>query len=91
MASAQTRRRIAQNFVERYGEARFRELLQALASGASGQAIAESFAVSRERVRQWKNAFGTVVTLYQVHPDVLAVLGEPPRPEDEGEPLELPR
>jgi hypothetical protein len=30
--------------------------------------------VSRERVRQWKNTFGTVVTLYQVHPEVLSVL-----------------
>jgi hypothetical protein len=76
MATARSRARVAQNFVDRYGADRFRELLDALASGASGQAIAESFDVSRERVRQWKNTFGTVVTLYQVHPDVLEVLGK---------------
>ena len=30
--------------------------------------------MSRERVRQWKNTFGQVVTLYQVHPEVQRVL-----------------
>ena len=76
MARARSRERIAQNFVKRYGVDRFRELLDALASGQSGQVIAESFDVSRERVRQWKNTFGTVVTLYQVHPEVLSALEE---------------
>lgn len=74
MGSARSRERVAANFVERYGADRFAALLDALASGASGQAIAEAFDVSRERVRQWKNTFGTVVTLYQVHPEVTAVL-----------------
>ena len=78
MASPRSRERVAQNFVQRYGADRFKALLDALASGASGQAIAESFDVSRERVRQWKNTFGTVVTLYQVHPEVLAVLDRAP-------------
>lgn len=76
MSSARTRERVAQNFVKRYGRERFRELLDALGSGRSGQEIAEGFDVSRERVRQWKNTFGTVVTLYQVHPDVLALLDD---------------
>jgi hypothetical protein len=72
--ATRSRERVARNFVKRYGEQRFRELLQALSNGESGQSIAESFDVSRERVRQWKNTFGTVVTLYQVHPEVLSVL-----------------
>lgn len=76
MASARSRERVAQNFVKRYGQQRFRELLDALGSGQSGQVIAESFDVSRERVRQWKNTFGTVVTLYQIHPEVLSVFDE---------------
>ena len=67
---------MAQNFVRRYGRQAFRDLLIALGNGESGQSIAETFSVSRERVRQWKNTFGTVVTLYQVHPDVQAVLGD---------------
>jgi hypothetical protein len=72
--ATRSRERVARNFVKRYGEQRFRELLEALSNGESGQSIAESFEVSRERVRQWKNTFGTVVTLYQIHPEVLSVL-----------------
>lgn len=76
MASARSRERVARNFVERYGADRFRRLLAALSEGTSGQAIADEFQVSRERVRQWKNTFGTVLTLYQVHPEVQRVLEE---------------
>ncbi|MEQ1564012.1 MAG: hypothetical protein ABMA64_00115 [Myxococcota bacterium] len=79
MGSARSRERVAHNFIERYGRDRFKELLDLLAEGASGQVIAEAFEVSRERVRQWKNTFGTVVTLYQVHPEVAALL-EPKAP-----------
>lgn len=76
MATSRSRERIARNFVKRYGVERFRRLLVALAEGESGQAIAEEFEVSRERVRQWKNTFGTVLTLYQVHPEVQRVVEE---------------
>ena len=51
-------------------------LIHLLSSGESGQLIAGEFSVSRERVRQWKNTFGRVLTLYQVHPDVQMVLDE---------------
>ena len=78
MASARSREKVARNFVKRYGRKALRDLLVALANGESGQSIAETFSVSRERVRQWKNTFGTVVTLYQVHPDVEALLLESP-------------
>lgn len=71
-----SRARIAENFIVRHGPEGLRRLLDALSEGRSGQAIADDFAVSRERVRQWKNAFGHSVTLYQVHPEVLRVLRE---------------
>ncbi len=71
---ATNRERIARNFVKRYGQERFDRLIELLRSGESGQSIADEFQVSRERVRQWKNTFGTVLTLYQVHPDVEALL-----------------
>ena len=71
---AANRERIARNFVKRYGQERFDRLIELLRSGESGQAIADEFEVSRERVRQWKNTFGTVLTLYQVHPDIEALL-----------------
>jgi len=73
---AGNRERVARNFVKRYGRERFARLLAALRNNESGQAIADEFEVSRERVRQWKNTFGTVLTLYQVHPDVQSVLDE---------------
>ena len=76
MASSKSRERVARNFLARYGRAGFRRLLMALADGESGQVIADEFDVSRERVRQWKNTFGQVVTLYQVHPEVQRVLDE---------------
>jgi len=76
MASTKSRERVARNFVKRYGAKRLRRLLDALGHGESGQAIADEFEVSRERVRQWKNTFGQVLTLYQVHAEVQSVLDE---------------
>ena len=76
MSNIKSRERVARNFVRRYGSHRFSRLLQALADGESGQSIANEFQVSRERVRQWKNTFGQVLTLYQVHPEVQQVLDE---------------
>ena len=73
---ARSRERVARNFVENYGPERLSELLEYFAAGESGQAIADRFDVSRERVRQWKNTFGQVVTLYQIHPEVRRVLEE---------------
>jgi DNA-directed RNA polymerase sigma subunit (sigma70/sigma32) len=73
---AKSRERVARNFIKSYGRSKFRRLLQALGEGESGQTIANEFGVSRERVRQWKNAFGTVITLYQLHPEVERLLRE---------------
>jgi len=71
-----SRERVARNFIKTYGKSRLRRLLEALAAAESGQAIADEFGVSRERVRQWKNAFGTVITMYQLHPEVERILKE---------------
>ena len=75
-SSAKSRERVARNFIKSYGRSKFRRLLHALGEGESGQVIADEFGVSRERVRQWKNAFGTVITLYQLHPEVERILRE---------------
>ena len=75
-SSAKSRERVARNFIKSCGRSKFRRLLQALGEGESGQVIADEFGVSRERVRQWKNAFGTVITLYQLHPEVERILRE---------------
>lgn len=74
--AAKTRQRVARNFIRTYGRTRFRRLLEALAGAESGQAIADEFGVSRERVRQWKNMFGEVITYYRVFPEVDRILKE---------------
>lgn len=76
VASPKSRERVARNFIKTYGRTRFRRLLEALANGESGQAIADEFGVSRERVRQWKNTFGEVITHYRVFPEVDRILRE---------------
>jgi hypothetical protein len=78
MAFGKSRARVAKNFVDRYGADKFHRLINLLSSGESGQAIADEFKVSRERVRQWKNTFGRVLTIYQVHPEVQEVLEDQP-------------
>ncbi len=74
--SAKSRERVARNFIKSYGSVSFRRLLESLAAGESGQTIANEFGVSRERVRQWKNTFGLVITLYQLHPEVERIFRE---------------
>jgi hypothetical protein len=69
-----SRERVIENFVARYGAERLAWLLDAFARGESGQVIADALGVSRERVRTWRDAFGTAITVYQVHPEVEAAL-----------------
>lgn len=67
---------MARNFVQRYGAEKFEFLVTSLSDGTSGQTIADEFGVSRERVRQWKNAFVQVITLYQIYPEIQRVMDE---------------
>ena len=76
IANARSRERVARNFIKTYGRAKFRRLLESLARSESGQLVADEFGVSRERVRPWKNTFGTVIMMYQVHPEVERLLAE---------------
>ncbi len=69
------RARMARNFVKSRGRAKFRMLISMLERQESGQAIGDALGVSRERVRQWRNAFGETITLYRVYPDVLVHSG----------------
>jgi hypothetical protein len=62
--------RVAQNFIARLGKPKFRRFLKLLADNVSGEQIAREFGVSRERVRQWKNSFGSVVQTYAVSPQI---------------------
>lgn len=74
-AQARKREKVARNFIKTYGRAKFRRLLVLISEGESGQVIANEFGVSRERVRQWKNIFGEVITTYRVYPEIERMLG----------------
>lgn len=67
---------VARNFINQYGKAKFKRFIKLLKDGASGESIAEEYGVSRERVRQWKNAFGSVVQSYDVAPDIMKLAGK---------------
>lgn len=64
------RERVATNFIDRYGVEALERLLSGFGAGESHQVLADELGVSRERVRQWRNLFGTTVTLYNVRPEV---------------------
>lgn len=65
--------RVARNFIRNRGRAKFALLIDMLERQASGQEIATLLGVSRERVRQWRDTFGETITMYRLHPDVVAV------------------
>jgi hypothetical protein len=71
---ANSRTKVARNFVRSYGMENFRALIDALSAGESGQKIADEFGVTRERVRQWKNTFGEVIWHYRLYPEVSRIL-----------------
>ncbi len=66
---------VARNFIQHYGKGRFKRFLKMLQAGTSGEVIADEYGVSRERVRQWKNVFGSIVMTYDVLPEVAKLAG----------------
>lgn len=68
-----TREKMARNFIRSRGVDEFNVLLGMLRTEASGEAIAKRYGVSRERVRQWRDAFGMTISQYYIHPDVASV------------------
>ena len=76
ISTPRSRERVARNFIKTYGRVKFHRLLSGIAAGESGQTMANEFHVSRERVRQWKNTFGEVVTHYRVFPEIDRILRE---------------
>ena len=69
-------RRFTQNFIKKYSREELRQLLKRLSQGDSGQAIADDFNVSRERIRQWMHTFGVVTRTYEIFPVVLEELNK---------------
>ena len=70
------RERVARNFVRRYGRSALRAFVKSCEAGESNQSMADALGVSRERVRQWRDAFGRTVTFYSIHKEVAEILDE---------------
>ena len=62
--------RVLRNFVKNHGRQKLASLIVMLEEQKSGQEIAKHMGVSRERIRQWKNIFGTTVKVYIVREEV---------------------
>ena len=60
--------RMAENFITKYGRDEFMELISAFQAKIVLRIIGERYGVSKQRVSDWKIAFGTPV--YEVHPEV---------------------
>ena len=68
--------KVTHNFINKYGIDKFWRLVDLLSDGTSGQAIADEFKVSRERVRQWKGTFGNCFYIYMLKNEVKEVINE---------------
>jgi hypothetical protein len=68
--------RISRNFIKKRGRESLRHLIYLLRSQTDGSAMAAEFGVSRQRVHQWKNALGTTITFYRVHPEIQRIADE---------------
>ncbi|MDC1141760.1 helix-turn-helix domain containing protein [Planctomycetota bacterium] len=66
---------VAKNFISQYSKGKLKKFIRMLDNGMSGEAIAQEYGVSRERVRQWKNAFGSVVTRFEPSDAIKEVAG----------------
>lgn len=66
---------ITENFIRTHGRHGLKRFIKLIQQGESGQKIAQEFGVTRERVRQWRNAFGRLTISYEPDPLVLKIAG----------------
>jgi len=65
------RERVIRNFLEKYGRRKLERLLEGFNQNVSNPVLGKELGVSRERVRQWKNLFGSSVEMYVLNPEIL--------------------
>jgi len=66
--------RVARNFVSTYGQDRFEWLISGFTQLKSLSKMSTEINVSRERMSQWRMAFGVLYTGYEVDPSVYKIL-----------------
>ena len=60
------------NFIKKYNFKTFKQFISALVNHQSGELWAKKLKITRERVRQFKNKFGTSSRTYSVYPEIIA-------------------
>ena len=70
--------RVVRNFIHKHGKEALRKMITDFTAQRSGQEIARELGVTRQRVNQWKEAFGVTVTSYVIHPEVIQLFGTAP-------------
>lgn len=68
------RSRMVTNFIQKYGEKAFRDLIADFNADVAAVVTARRLGVSGERVRQWRQTFGHEVVTYTLHPEVHQLL-----------------
>jgi len=68
--------RMSRNFIATHGKRELRRFLRDTQDGKSGQVMADRLGVCRERVRQWKNAFGVSVSVFTPYSEIQAIVDE---------------
>lgn len=68
-------RKVATNFIENYGQEKFNKLIEDFCNNVPGPVIAKSLGVSRQRVHQWKQAFGKEFVIFKVSSEIEEMLG----------------
>ena len=61
---------VADNHIKKYGEDKFRYLLEQFDTNVPGPKIATEFSVTKQRVSQWKRALGECRKTFHLHPEV---------------------
>jgi hypothetical protein len=71
---ANARRAVLINLIKRYGRQNVRYMLAAFYKGLPNGPLATRFAVTEQRISQWRLALGQRVCVYRLHPEVAQLL-----------------
>lgn len=63
-------RKAAEQFIKKYSWPRFIRLIELFKKSTSGPEIAQEFGVTRQRIAQWRSAFGSYKSTFVLNPDI---------------------
>lgn len=65
---------VARNIIKKYGKPEFQLLIQMFQEGAPTRKVMQVYAVTRQRVAQWREALGTQVISFEPNPAIADLL-----------------